>query len=279
MPLNSTGGQSNFTSWNGSAGTAYVNSAQYYSSPYGLRFYFSGMSDGTDRWATAYFILGGGADGWQEMPRSLSAYSRLTFWAKGESSAAKGIKIELTNSSATFYNYMKSGITTTWAKKTINFTDIRNADVDGVPSGTAIDASSIKKLSFVESYWTTVFGNASTDAIDIDDIQFESSSYAVDSTAPSAPTAVTSSTNGNIVTLTVTATSRTGDSSMENVRVEYYYSGLWRTAGYDYNTADTAYIIKWDVSGLPAATYTIRAIAMDAAGNMSANFGSSYTKS
>jgi hypothetical protein len=274
MPLNSTGGQSNYTQSSGMTSSAYTNALTYNTSPYSMRFYYSGLNVATDRWAAAYFVLGGGNDGWQEMPRNLSNYSKITFWAKGETSYVKGIKVELTNSTGTYYNYFKPAtgyITTTWSKKSIDFANIKSADSNGTPSGTAIDPSTIKKCSFVESYWLYYWTYTSaTGAAYIDNIQFESASYAADTTAPAVP--APTSLYGSQMTRTVitTASSSATDASMECVRFEYYNGTSWVAFGYDYDTSDADYSVVWDLRGL-SGTLDVRAVAVDAAGNEAAS--------
>lgn len=286
MPLNSLGGQSNYTT---SAYTrddnskAYVSSYTYNSSPYSMRLFFNFTTPVTGCYLAAYFISGGGDTGWVEVPRNLSRYANLSFWAKGLTTTAKGIRIELNDSGATtHYRYKKGSptafITTTWGQKIIPLSDFKTAHfaTTGEPTGTDIvDLTTIKKVVFVTNDILYNWGSIPNSAvIYIDDVQFQSSTYAPDITAPATPGAPIITGSGTTRTISATASSGTTDASMENVRLEYYNGASWRAIGYDFDTTDGTYSTTWNLVGLPPGSYNVRAIAMDAAGNASAASGS-----
>lgn len=278
--VNSTGGQSGVASWLGTCGSAIISPTQYVSYPRGLKFYFTGMSGGTDRWFSYYMIFGGGDTGWVESPHDFSAYSQLSFAVKGAVGDEYGIKVELNCSERATYYFAKNVIKTdlSWDTIKIDLANFKDSDSNGTPTGNSVNPATLKKCSFVYTYWLTAWGGKSTGTIYIDDVQFQISGYTADTTAPARPSSLTSATNGNIVTLTSVASSGTTDPSMENVRFEACINSVWTVIAYDYNTTDGLYSVKWDVSSLPAGKYIIRAVAMDAVGLESEERAALYTK-
>lgn len=265
----------------------YTNVAdQYVDFANGLDFYF--QNDQDPNYYSYVSTVGGGDAGNVAQPRNFTAYNNISFFCKANASNVRCLKLELhcPTSDSNYFHFFKYTFTTLWQKVTIPFAEFTTNGWAG--QGTSIVAAgkvdSIGEIVFTRDGWMSYWSGDWDYGVYyghfyIDKVQFEVDGYVPDATVPSAPTNISTSTNGNIVTFTVTASSGATDPSIENVRVEYYYGGLWRAIGYDYDTSDNAYIIKWDTSGLPAATYTIRAIAMDAGGRKSANFASTYVKS
>lgn len=118
-----------------------------------------------------------------------------------------------------------------------------------------------------------LFSNTTGFTFYIDNICFK------DTASPAAPTVFRDDGNtianshvfGSSNALTVTAGSAGADATIESVRFEHdnMTSGAtWYVIDIDTDTADTTYTTTWNVAGLTnGATYRVRVVAMDIAGN------------
>lgn len=279
---NATGGNSGAISWDGTTHnyTASAVSTQYVSAPNSLRFNFTGMSGGSNRWDAYYMIIGGGANGSTEVPRNFSNYSQLTYYIKGNAGNEYGIRVELKCSERATYNFQKNIISTAWTKRTIALSDFKDADINGAPSGNSVNPATIRKCAFVYTYWLWYWNpnRIAAGTIFIDDVQFEATGYTKDTTVPAAPSVPVVSGFGT-VTLTSTASSRFTDSTMEQVRFQYSNDqATWKTFGFDYDTTDGTYSARLDMTNFFPTTYYFRAVSADTAGNATVSGTTTYTK-
>ena len=276
---NATGGQSNITAY-GATGDAIAASAQYVSSPYSLQLDFSGVSVSTANYVAYYMILGGGSDGWTTAPHDLSAYGQLSFYIKGATGKEYGIKAELQTTNMSTYNYQKNIISSSWSKQVIPFSNFKDGDSNGVPTGNTLAPNMLIKCTLTYGYWIYYWNLNKIDAgtVYLDDVQFEVLNYAPDTTPPAAPSTPTASGSG-LVILSTTASSAATDPTMEFVRFDYSLDQAnWKAACYNYDTSSSTYSATWNTSGLSAGAYYLRAVAMDAAGNQAVSSIKTYTK-
>jgi len=266
---------------------AYQNS-EYVSSIYGLWFYFQDVWDintpiEDHRYLAYVSTVGGGDTGFVPQPRNFGAYKYLSFQCKSSATNITTLKVELhcptyTNSFFHFFTRknFQDPITTTWKEYTIPLSSFTSNGWTGqgtsVTAGATPAITSLGEVVFTRDGWVSGYGDwdggAYTGSFYIDKIQFQTNAtYTTDGNSPAAPAAPTY-VSGGTITLSCTASSDATDLSMECVAFQYYAGGVWKTIGYDYDTADSTYTVQWDTSSLPRPfLYGVRAVAMDAAGN------------
>ncbi|MFA5143179.1 MAG: carbohydrate binding domain-containing protein [Candidatus Omnitrophota bacterium] len=271
---------------------SYTNS-QYVDYANGLDFHFQDCWD-TDtpadhRYYAYASVVGGGDSGSTPQPRNFSAYSNITFSCKSSSANVRCLKMELhcpTYLNNYFHFFKYTFTNTSWTKVTVPLSEFTTKGWAG--QGTSITAvnktNSIGEIVFTRDGWMSRwpgdwdYGVFAGDFY-IDEVQFEADGYAPDTTAPAKPGNLAVSGSGNQLTVACTASSRISDATMENVGFEYEDGAIWRAIGCDYNTAGNSYSTTWDVSGLSAGSYKVRAAAMDAAGNVTYSNNVVYKKS
>ena len=292
---NSLGGNCNIVSEGATPHGSYAyDNTEFVDYKKSLWFHFQDVWDrtGDSRYVAYVSTVGGGDTGFVAQPRNFGAYSNVSFFCKSTDPSITTLKMEIhcptyTNNYFHFFTKKNSQdpITTSWTKYTIPLTNFTttgwNGDASVVSSGSI---ANLGEIVFTRDGWVSSYidwdQGVYTGAFYIDKVQFEKSGYVPDTTLPAKPSApVKSFPNGNLVTLTSTASSNATDPSMEMVYFVYYDSlNASHAVGYDYNTDDGTYSVVWDTSGLPSGTYAIRAAAMDAMGNQTVSDQSTYTK-
>ena len=272
----------------GTLGTfTYTNTTnQYLGFANGLDFHFQNVQD--PNYYAYVSTVGGGDSGNVAQPRNFSAYNNIAFSCRSSADNVRCLKMELhcPTSANNYFHFFKYTFTnTSWTPVTVPLTEFTTNGWAG--QGTSIVAdgktSSVGEIVFTRDGWMSYWSGdwdygVYTGDFYIDKVQFEITGYSPDTAAPAQPSTLTTAVSGSIVTLTSAASSRSADSSMENVGFEYYSGSIWKAIGYDYDTSDGTYTTKWDVSGLTPGTYQIRSVAMDASGNKSTARTATYTK-
>ena len=291
---NSLGGNCSIVSEGATPHGSYAyDNAQFVDYKKSLWFYFQDVWDRTDdhRYVAYVSTVGGGDNGAVPQPRNFSAYNNLTFFCKSTDATITTLKMELhcptyTNNYYHFFSKKNTQdpITTSWKQYVIPLTNFTitgwNGDASVVSSGSI---ANLGEIVFTRDGWVSSYSDwdqgVYTGAFYIDKVQFEKSGYVPDVTPPAQPSAPAISVNGNIVTLTSTASSRIADPSMEDVYFVYYDGqGVGHTIGYDYDTEDSTYSVTWNTSGFASGNYQVRSSAMDAAGNQNVSTANTYTK-
>ena len=289
------GGNCGHTSGGGTIYGSYAysdTSGQYDGFANGLVFNFTNVMD--PRYYAYFSVIGGGDDGGIQQPRDFSSYQKFSFSVKSSSVNVTCLKVELhcptnTNNYFHFLNGKKGqeAITTSWTDIRIPLSDFTTTGWKN--QGTQISSSDLSKLGEVvitrdgfmsNPTWNDWDPGQYTGTFYIDNIQLEIDGYQPDTTAPISPSAPGITVNGNIVTLTSSAYTRFQDPSMECVYFSYTSGGTEHKVAFNYDTEDNNYSAVWDVSALPSGTYSMQAVAMDAAGNYTPSATTTtYTKS
>lgn len=285
VSIGALGGNCNHTSGSGAVYGSYeytdvaTNCRDYAN---GLGFHFENVYD--PRYYAYYSVVGGGDTGSLQQPRDFSAYDKLAFWAKSSSNNVNSLKLELhcPTSQDNYFHYFQNTFTTSWQYISLPLTEFTTTGWPG--QGTSIISSgkinSLGEIVFTRDGWFSKYGDWDylefSGSFYIDKVQLEENGYAPDITLPGVPSAP-GVVGNNVLTLTTTASSRSTDSTMENIRFEYNDGG-WKAIGYDYDTTDAAYSVVWDVRHLTPGTYNVRVVAMDASGNVMASNSTPYTR-
>ena len=289
---NSLGGNcvSSYPTGQGVLGTStYTNTAnQYDGYPYGLDFHFQGVAD--PNYYSYVSIVGGGDTGGIQQPRNFGSYQNLSLSVRSGSSDVTCLQLELhcptyTNNYFHLFNGKdgQDAITTNWTHFVIALTNFTRSGWNNGTPITSTDLANLGEIVFTRAGWFATYHDfdqgVTTGDFYIDRVQFEVSNYTPDVTPPAPPSAPVISGSGSSLTVTCNATSRITDPSMENVTFYWRDSTLnWHIIGSDYNTEDASYSATWDTSGLAAGSYPVKAVAMDAAGNIMSSANTTYTK-
>ncbi|MBU1077006.1 MAG: gliding motility-associated C-terminal domain-containing protein [Spirochaetes bacterium] len=233
-----------------------------------------------DTWAYYFMVLGGGDDLWSEIDHDLSRYNKLSFNVKADNSNLnpQGIKIEVHDTvnygvGQPFYKIVTNAakhIETNWQNFRIDLTNFQDFNAN------KLDTSEVYQVVF-----TFEQANAfdQSGIIYLDDIQFESSSYLTNPSAPTAPYGLTD--NGTTLvdnsTLTynsklfVNAGSSATDPLLECIRWEYSTDQVyWTIFKIDYNVSDTVYEADLNLDNFSERSiYYIRIAAQDIYGTSS----------
>jgi len=256
----------------GASLTASLDSSEYYSGPNSLKLEYR-VNPG--------FIYFFNLFGEPASQTDLSRYSYISFWCKSTNSniegngSSRGLKVEMATNdpSAPFFFKHTSTITNYWKKFSIPLSEIKSNG-----TGPIIDASKIIKLTFVLADNLLVPDRTGT--VYIDNVQFETASYAPDTTKPTTPTLLKSG-NEEIFdgysfdqynTLTVTADSGAVDASLEGIFFEYSLddSATWGRIDADWDSTDGIYSVIWNTSDIAEKSMVkLRVYTMDASGNIS----------
>ncbi|MDD5067065.1 MAG: gliding motility-associated C-terminal domain-containing protein [bacterium] len=266
----------------GGASHSFTNSTSYSDvSPYT---FVSKYWLGSDLWVGNSFIFGGGNNGWTNVTHDFSRYDNFVAYVRARSTKENPgtIQVEMTDNVEGDDRYYIQGVTTNWKKYSMPFINFR--DNYGWSAVNDLNRTNLKKMCFTykPNYTEAGIGliTSKTGVVLIDNIRFEKTGYAPDISAPVIPSALKCGNNtvtnnyifGATNRLSINADTDSTDPTIEGVFFEYSLDNgaTWYLIDRDYDTADSAYSVIWDTSGIKNNSLVrIRVYAMDATGNKS----------
>lgn len=267
----------------------------YHAYQCGLLFRYNVNNADSRAQSLIYIIVGGGNDAWQGMSKDLSDYEHLSLWIKAQSASQnpKGIYMQVSNMTIEGFPAIWPINENTMPAGEISPTVWKNyvLDIEASTEGSPVNRTDVREIKIVcqksrrvwaqdgitgEPGWHYFgigdLGGDLVGGIYVDEVEFRDTAYhngGPDITAPAAPTGLNFVDGGNTVTVNATAASFNNNIyiNIECVRFEYNDGGTWRIISSDYDTANSAYGVAWNVQGIASGSYQLRAIAMDPSGN------------